>query len=217
MLKSEVGERVIAEFVGVRPKCYSIVLADGERVSSAKGVPRAIKKKIAHHQYKDALFQKETYTFDYRGFTVRNGRMSTVKYPKRGISIVEDKRYYISTLESRSYGHPDNSTGGETGEQEEEEEEEEAQIMALSGKERGEAEASLVRVMGGQEDCAMEEETYELWGERDMLAEQYFPTKTQIAMEDNMLMLATEEEEINQMFASIPLEYMVEDDLVLSE
>ena len=44
----QVGERVIAAFVGVRPKCYSIVLADGDRVSSAKGVPRTIKKKIAH-------------------------------------------------------------------------------------------------------------------------------------------------------------------------
>ena len=96
-------------------------------MSSVKGVPKTINKKIPHQQYKDALFQKQTYTFDYQGFTVRNGRMSTVKYPKRGISMLEDKRYYISTLESRCYGHPDNSTVVEEGE-------EEAQIMALPPK-----------------------------------------------------------------------------------
>ena len=206
LLKSEVGERVIAEFVGVRPKCYSIVLADNDRVSSAKGVPKPIKKKITHQQYKDALFQKETYVFDYHGFTVRNSRMSTVKYPKRGISIVEDKRYYISALESRSYGHPDNSVGLEEGE--------EAQSMTLSPQESdgGDVtEVSLPGAMDGQHDSAMEEETYELWGERDVLAERYFPSKTQVAMEDDMLMSAAEEEEINQMLASIPLDYTLED------
>ncbi|XP_050733175.1 uncharacterized protein LOC127006884 isoform X2 [Eriocheir sinensis] len=219
-LKSEVGERTISEFVGVRPKYYSILLADGDRLSSAKGVPKFIKKKIAHQRYKDALFQKQTFTFDYQGFTVRNGRMSTVKYPKRGISVVEDKRYYISNMESRSYGHPDNSIGVEE-EEEEKEEEEVAQIMTLSneetleeGDERDITEARLAGVMGGQEIGEMgerEEETYELWGEQDVLAEQYFPSKIQVAMDDDMLMLVAEQEEINQMLSSSPLEYMLED------
>lgn len=60
-LKSEVRERTSSEFVGVKPKCYSILLADGDRLSSAKGVPKFIKKKIAHQRYKDALFQKQTF------------------------------------------------------------------------------------------------------------------------------------------------------------
>ena len=202
LLKSEVGERVIAEFVGVRPKCYSIVLADGDRVSSAKGVPKEIKKKITHQQYKDALFESEPYIFDYQGFTVRKGRMCTVKYPKRGISQVEDKRFYISTCHSRSYGHPENSTVVE---------EEETHTVALSSnenqEERAVTEARLAEVMGGQEDCEMEEELYELWGERDVLAEQYFPATT--TRDDDMLMQAAEEEEVNQMLASIP---MLDDD-----
>ena len=50
-----------------------------------------------------------------------------------------------------------------------------------------------------------------------MLAEQYFPSKIQIPTEDDMLMLATKEEEIDQMFTSFPLEYMLENDPVLSE
>ena len=91
--------------------------------------------------------------------------------------MIEDKRYYLSTLESRSYyGHPDDSTGVKEGE----EEGEEAQIMTLSSKEsdeRGAKEASLVQVMGGQEDSVMEEETQELWGERDVLAERYIPPR----------------------------------------
>ena len=88
---------------------------------------------------------------------------------------------------------------------------------ALSLKEsdeRGAREASLVQVMDKQEDTEMEKETYVLCGERNRMSEQYFPSKIQIAMEDDMLMLATEVEEINQMLASVPLE---EDDLALYE
>ena len=90
--------------------------------------------------------------------------MGTEKYPKRGISIVEDKRHYISTMESISYGYPDNnSTRVEAGE-----EEDEAQIMALSPKQSDEmkgniTEARLAWVMVGREDSVMEEETYEVW------------------------------------------------------
>ena len=65
--------------------------------------------------------------------------------------------------------------------------------------------------MDEQEDTEMEEETYELWGERDRIVEQYFPSKIQIATEDDMLMLAAETEEINEMYASLPME---DDDLV---
>ena len=39
------------------------------------------------------------------------------------------------------------------------------------------------------------------WGERDRIAEQYFPSNIQIALEDDMLMVAAEAEEINEMFA----------------
>ena len=73
--------------------------------------------------------------------------------------------------------------------------------MSLSSKESDERGVRLARVMGEQEDCAMEEETYELWGEKDALAEQYFPSKIQMEMEDETLMLATEEEEINQIMS----------------
>ena len=75
--------------------------------------------------------------------------------------------------------------------------------MALSPKEsddeRGVTEASLVRIMGGQ-DSAMEEETHGLWGERNVLTEQYFPSIIHLEMEDGVLMLATEK--INHMLAS---------------
>ena len=43
------------------------------------------------------------------------------------------------------------------------------------------------------------------------------PQKTQVAMEDDMLMLATEDEEINQIMTVLPLECILEDDAVFSE
>ena len=71
--------------------------------------------------------------------------------------------------------------------------------------------------MGGREDSVTKEETYEWRGERDALVEQYFPSNIQVTMEDDMPMLATEEEEINQKLGSIPLEEMQEDDPVFSK
>lgn len=73
------------------------------------------------------------------------------------------------------------------------------------GDERGITEARRAEVMGAQKIGEMgeqEEEIYELWGEQDVQAKQYFPSKIQVAMEDDMLMLATEQEEIYQMLSS---------------
>ena len=61
-MKDECAGAPIAENVGLRPKMYPILRADKKTIRKAKGVKRAIVKKLLHHeQYKEALFEKKTF------------------------------------------------------------------------------------------------------------------------------------------------------------
>ena len=54
-MKDECAGRPIAEYVGLRPKMYSILEASGKSIKKAKGVEKSIvKKHIRHEQYKEA-------------------------------------------------------------------------------------------------------------------------------------------------------------------
>ena len=61
-MKDECAGRPIAEYIGLRPKMYSILEAGGKNIKKAKGVKKTVvKKHIRHEQYKEALFRKQTF------------------------------------------------------------------------------------------------------------------------------------------------------------
>ena len=61
-MKDECAGCPISEYVGLRPKMYYILEADGENIKKAKGVKKnVVKKHIRHEQYKEALFRKRTF------------------------------------------------------------------------------------------------------------------------------------------------------------
>ena len=61
-MKDECAGRPIAEYVGLRPKIYSILEAGGKNLKKAKGVKKnVVKKHIRQEQYKEALFDKNTF------------------------------------------------------------------------------------------------------------------------------------------------------------
>ena len=61
-MKDECAGRPIAEYVGLRPKMYSILEACGGNIKKAKGVKKnVVEKRIRHEQYKEALFRKQTF------------------------------------------------------------------------------------------------------------------------------------------------------------
>ena len=61
-MKDECAGRRIAEYVGLRPKMYSILEASGKSIKKAKGVKKnTVTKHIRHEQYKEALFEKQTF------------------------------------------------------------------------------------------------------------------------------------------------------------
>ena len=61
-MKDECAGHPIAEYVGLRPKMYSILEASGVCIKKAKGVKKnVVKKHIRHEQYREALFGKKTF------------------------------------------------------------------------------------------------------------------------------------------------------------
>ena len=61
-MTDECAGRPIAEYIGLRPKMYSILEVNGDNIKKAKGVKKyVVKKHIRHNQYREALFEKTTF------------------------------------------------------------------------------------------------------------------------------------------------------------
>ena len=61
-MKDECAGHPIAEYVGLRPKMYSILEASSKNIKKVKGVKKnVVKKHIRHEQYKESLFGKQTF------------------------------------------------------------------------------------------------------------------------------------------------------------
>ena len=61
--KDECAGVSIAEYIGLRPKLYSVLRSDEQLIKKAKGVKKyVINKQILFNDYKEALFDKKKYT-----------------------------------------------------------------------------------------------------------------------------------------------------------
>ena len=63
-MKDECPWRRISEYVGLRPKMYSILEAGGKTTKKAKDVKKIVVKHIRLEEYKEALFEKEIFHHD---------------------------------------------------------------------------------------------------------------------------------------------------------
>ena len=101
LFKDECNGRIIVEFIGLRPKMYSILMEGDDRKNpyhgkrTAKGVPlKVVKKEFHHERFNRSLFnlnQKDTVTFR----TIRSNThvISTVEVTKVGLSPMDDKKW----------------------------------------------------------------------------------------------------------------------------
>jgi hypothetical protein len=114
LFKDECNGKIIEEFIGLRPKMYS-VLKVGDDITNpkhgirkAKGVPSKIVKKEFHHErYNKALFDlkhKDKVTFH----TIRSDNHSiyTLEVTKVGLSPMDDKKW-IASDNITMYAHGD--------------------------------------------------------------------------------------------------------------
>ncbi len=114
-MKDEVKGKIIQEFVGLRPKMYSVWIGnpgDGvkEFIKKAKGVKAPCMKEITHNDYKRCLFGERkdriqsSEPFHY--IKSRSHKLETAECKtKITLSCIEDKRFYVDMVSSYAHGH----------------------------------------------------------------------------------------------------------------
>ena len=115
-LKSEVSDNIILETIALSPKCYSIEsrerLNDNLNVRTVtKGIPNRISKIVFNHQtFRDTLFRDGFLPPRARANLIRRDKESgvnTIHVVKSCLSLIDNKRWWLSKFESLGYGHPD--------------------------------------------------------------------------------------------------------------
>jgi hypothetical protein len=97
--KNETNGVPIEEFIGLRSKCYSILLDDDKEKKTAKGVKKsAVKKVINHQDYKNCLFgdfNQQRLNVSFYNLKSINHQISLYQFIKTGLSCYDDKRYLL--------------------------------------------------------------------------------------------------------------------------
>ena len=103
------GGAPFAEWVLLRPKCYSMRTRDAKEHKRAKGVQRSVvSNELTHADYVNIFNQTAptpTKDVTVRRFHSRAHQVTTIAQRKRALSIFDDKRVWLSENDSRAYGH----------------------------------------------------------------------------------------------------------------
>jgi hypothetical protein len=107
--KDECDGAAAAEFVGLRPKMYSLKVGSKEK-KTGKGIQRGfLKKHVRHADYKRCLQseqradQQQRATFN--AICSRKHKLSSLTVNKVGLCAFDNKRYLLNAVDSLSYGH----------------------------------------------------------------------------------------------------------------
>jgi hypothetical protein len=109
--KDETDGIPIVEFVGLRPKMYSILLDSGKEKKTGKGIKKsALKNDVKHADYKRCLFSSELkdqrQLVSFNGLRTKNHEIGMYRMTKVGLSCSDNKRYLLDDgITSLSYGH----------------------------------------------------------------------------------------------------------------
>ena len=108
-MKDECAGRPIAEYVGLRPKMYSILEASEKNIKKAKGVKKnVVKNHIRHEQYKEALFGKQTFRHGMDVLRSERHRIYGQHLNKVSLSPFDSKRWIAENgVDTLAYGHRD--------------------------------------------------------------------------------------------------------------
>ena len=106
-MTDECAGRPIAEYIGLRPKMYSILEANGDNTKKAKGVKKyVVKKHIRHNQYREALFDKTTFHHGMNVLRSERHRIYGQRLHKVSLSPFDSKRWIAENgVETLAYGH----------------------------------------------------------------------------------------------------------------
>ena len=93
LMKDELGERIITEFVTLRPKTYSYLTDDFKEDKKAKGTKKCvIKRMIKFDDYKNCLLKDEVILKSQQRFISKKHDVYTENINKIALSNNDDKR-----------------------------------------------------------------------------------------------------------------------------
>jgi hypothetical protein len=103
--KDELNSVLIKEFVGLRPKMYSILSQQGEK-KTAKGVSKhVVRAKIRHEHYRTCLYELQSTRETLVRIQSIDHKLYTIEVNKIALCAFDDKRYLMNTVSSVPYGH----------------------------------------------------------------------------------------------------------------
>ena len=107
LMKDELGGKIIAEFVTLRPKTYSFLTDNGKEDKKAKGTKKCIiKKMIKFNDYKKCLLNDEIILTSQQRFISSKHDVYTEDVNKIALSNDDDKRIVSSNkITSYPYGY----------------------------------------------------------------------------------------------------------------
>ena len=105
--KDECCGRPIAEFVGLRPKMYSILGASENNIKKAKGVQRVVvKKDLRHELYKQCLDERKEIKHKQIVIRSQGHQMGVYEQTKTSLSPLDTKKWIAPDgVTTRAYGH----------------------------------------------------------------------------------------------------------------
>ena len=112
--KDECGGVPIKEYVGLRPKMYSIITEGQQEFRKAKGVKKCVvKNEITHENYKQSLFGKKTFRHGMNMLRSYNHQIYAIHLNKISLSPLDTKRWIADDgVNTLAYGHYKTSPGG---------------------------------------------------------------------------------------------------------
>ena len=106
-MKDEYGGVPVEEYVGLRPKMYSMVADGGEEKKTAKGVSKIVtKKRLRHSQYRDCLFDSKVTFAEMKQIRSFHHQLYSINLKKIGLSPYDDKRFVSDDgCDTLAHGH----------------------------------------------------------------------------------------------------------------
>ena len=107
LIKEELGEKIITEFVALRPETYSYLKDDDKNVRKAKGIKQLIKRILKSNDYKNCLFKSGIILKSQQRFKSEEHCLYTAEVNKIALSSNDDKRWQTFDI-NRTYPYGTN-------------------------------------------------------------------------------------------------------------
>ena len=103
-MKDEYGGTPIIEFIGSKPKSYSVTDVN----NCEKNIHKGHNSNIRSNEFKDIIINKRVLRHKMKKITPKNHKMYTQENNKISLSSCDDKRYIIEDgITTLAYGHKD--------------------------------------------------------------------------------------------------------------